>query len=358
MSEKIRIGVIGTSAWAEKMFLTSLSSHPQVELAALCGRDQERAVEAADRFDIPEIYPDYRKMYATARLDGVVVAAPDDLHYPMTMAALDAGLHVLCEKPLALTAVQAQEMYKKARQTGLVNMVMFTMRWIPLYRCFADLLQQGLVGRCYHCEFHYQIGYARYPEYLWRYDQQRANGVLGDLGVHMIDLARWTLGEITQVSASLGVHVTRPGTDGKPLIPANDSALLLVEFASGAQGVLRASAVNRHADGADIKVFGADGTLMIRDETIWLGVGEDEHLQKMEIPAAYLQGIPLSEPYRVFTSQSAGPRRFADAILAGSPASPDFYDGCKAQQVIEAALESQRSGRKVDLDLPNSVKLA
>lgn len=347
MTAKIRIGVIGTSAWAEKMFLTSLNSHPQVELAALCGRDQERAVEVAARFGIPEIYPDYRTMYARAKLDGVVVASPDDLHHPMTMAALQAGLHVLCEKPLALTTAQAWEMHTLARQTGRVNMVMFTMRWIPLYRCFADLLRQGRVGRCYHCEFHYQIGYARQPKYQWRYDQARANGVLGDLGVHMIDLARWTLGEITQVSASLGVHVTRPGAGSQPLSPANDSALLLVEFASGAHGVIRASAVNRHADGADIKVFGADGTLMIRDEAVWLGVGDDEDMQKMEIPEAYLQGIPLNEPYRVFTSQSAGPRRFADAILQGQPASPDFYDGYKAQQVIEAALESQRSGRKI-----------
>ena len=140
MPERVRVGVIGTSWYADMMHLPNLKSHPRAELAAICGRNRERAEEMARKYEIPRVFTDYRELIEEGDLDAVVVATPDDLHHPMTMAALDAGLHVLCEKPMALNAGQAGEMYDKAEAAGVKHMVFFTYRWWPSYRYLKQLV--------------------------------------------------------------------------------------------------------------------------------------------------------------------------------------------------------------------------
>src|SRR5687768_3073330 len=115
MAAQVRVGVVGTSRYADLMHLPNLKSHPRADLVAICGRNQERAGAMAQKYGIAQVYDDYRAMLERGGLDAVVVATPDDLHYPITMQALDAGQHVLCEKPLALTAAQARAMYERAR---------------------------------------------------------------------------------------------------------------------------------------------------------------------------------------------------------------------------------------------------
>ena len=199
-------------------------------------------------------------------LDAIIVGVPDDLHYEITMQGLRAGLHVLCDKPLAITAQQAREMYEEAEAARVKHMVLFTYRWMPFFRYVRDLIDQGYIGRFYHCEFRFVMGWAREKEYSWRFDQNRANGVLGDLGAHMIDLARWLVGDISRVSAQLGVFVDRPGVEGGRINPANDSAFLLTEFANGAQGMIHVSVVAQMADRfmqQQVKLYGEAGSLEI-----------------------------------------------------------------------------------------------
>lgn len=191
MSNKVRVGIVGTSGWAEFMYLPALQSHPQAEIAAICGRNQGSVKDLAGKHHIPHIFTDYKEMIHRGGLDAILIGTPDDLHYEMTMQGLSAGLHVLCDKPLAVTAQQAWEMYQAAETAKVIHMVLFTYRWMPFFRYVKDLIDQGYVGRFYHAEFRYLMGYARQKEYLWRFDQKRANGALGDLGVHMIDMARW-----------------------------------------------------------------------------------------------------------------------------------------------------------------------
>src|SRR5687768_16641881 len=104
MNSRVRVGIIGTTRYAQGAHLRSLQSHPGAEVIAICGRDRDRATDVASQHHIPMVFTDHREMFAAARLDAVVIVAPDEQHYPMTMDALDAGLHVLCEKPLATTA--------------------------------------------------------------------------------------------------------------------------------------------------------------------------------------------------------------------------------------------------------------
>jgi predicted dehydrogenase len=107
-------------------------------------------------------------------------------------------------------------MAERAAAAGVKHMVMYTFRWMPHLQYARDLIDQGYLGRVYHCEFRYLMGYARSREFIWRLDRGRANGILGDIGSHAIDTARWLVGEISAVSAQLGAFVERPGADGGP----------------------------------------------------------------------------------------------------------------------------------------------
>jgi predicted dehydrogenase len=101
MAEKVRVGVVGTSWFADGFHLPNLASHPRAKITAICGRTRERAEALATKYTIPHVFTDYHAMIASGTLDALVVVTPDALHYPITMAALDAGLHVLCEKALS-----------------------------------------------------------------------------------------------------------------------------------------------------------------------------------------------------------------------------------------------------------------
>lgn len=360
MSDKVHVGVIGTSWWADFMYLSSLHNHPGAELVAICGRNRERAGEMAAKYNISRVFTDYKAMIDQGGLDAVIVGAPDDLHYEITMQALRAGLHVLCDKPLALTAQQAWEMYAAAEMAGVKHMVLFTFRWMPFFRYVRDLIGQGAIGRCYHCEFRFLMGYARQQEYQWRLDRKRANGALGDLGVHMIDMARWLVDDIARVSAQSGVFVGRPGAAGGQIDPANDAACLLTEFANGAHGMIHATLVAHLADRfmqQQVKLYGQTGSLEIDIQyagaeagvTLHVAPDQEERFQKLEVPASYWGDVNRSEPFGVFTHQPVGCRTFIDAILENRPVAPTFYDGYKAQQVITAALEAHRSGKWVTI---------
>src|SRR5579859_7819669 len=155
----VRVGVVGTSLWADSMYLPALQNHPKGKIVAVCGRDPDRTQVFAARWNIPHFYTDFRKLLDAGGLDALIVASANDSHHPITMAALDAGLHVLCEKPLALNAIQAREMADKAKSSGRKNMVPFTYRYMPTNRYLKQLIDEGYIGRPYHLNIRYYADY-------------------------------------------------------------------------------------------------------------------------------------------------------------------------------------------------------
>jgi len=292
-------------------------------------------------------------MIKQAGLDALVVSVPDDLHYPIVMDALDAGLHVLCEKPLAMDAAQAKAMYERAEDAGVCHMTYFTWRWRPQIQYVHQLIEQGFVGQLRHCQLSQIGGYARGPQYRWRFDARRANGVLGDLGSHIFDMSRWFAGEIVRVNARLATVVKRSGPGPEPLQAANDLASLTVEFESGAQGILQVSAVAVLGHELHVALDGTAGSLLLDygagGSAIQGFRAGDAQFQSLPLPAELWGAANPAEPFEVFLKQPAGPRAFIDAILAGRPATPTFYDGWRAQCVIDAAIESDRTGCWVDV---------
>jgi predicted dehydrogenase len=361
MTNTVQVGIIGTSWWADVMHLPSLKSHPRAELYSICGRNRTRAEELASKYAIPHVFTDYHDLIKHGNLQALVIATPDDLHYPITMAALDAGLHVLCEKPLALTAVQAQAMYDKAEAAGVKHMVLFTYRWIPIYRYVRQLIDQGYLGRCYHCNIRYLGGYGRDGQYGWRFDAQHSNGILGDLGSHMIDLARWFVGDIAKVSGQLTTFVDRPDPNGERLDAANDAAMVAVQFANGAQGTIHVSAVahiGERGQEQQVILHGEEGTLEVACTFTGAelrGIHHDEkQIHPLAIPNELWGEVDRTKPYldqlfELFYKQSAGPRLFIDTIGGDGIAEPTFYEGLQVQAVLDAAIESHRSGQWVTL---------
>ena len=359
MTAPIRIGVIGTSWWMDNSHLPMFKADSRVELVAICARNQQRAKEMADKYGIAHIFADYRDMIAQGQLNAVVIGAPDDEHYGMTLHALDAGLHVLCEKPLALNATDAKAMYEKAESKQVRHMAFFTWRWMPNYRYMRELITQGAIGKLYHAQFNFLMGFGRNPQYQWRFDRQRSNGVVGDSGSHMFDLARYLVGDIARINAHVATLAEHQGLNNA--LPASDSAMALLEFANGAQGIVQLSALARVDDiflEQQVSLHGDAGSL-IADLKVAGGprlrwAKGDEPFESLQIPDKYMRGVDESQPFinsfvPMFVQQPIGCRLFVDAILENKPIEPSFYEGWKAQQVIDAALASHDSGCWVDV---------
>src|SRR5829696_3424954 len=248
MANRIRLGIIGTSDWVELMYLTNLSNRSDVEIAAIAARNPARLAEMAAKYGIAATFTDYRQLIANGGLDAVVVATPDDQHLAMTLAAVDKGLHVLCEKPLANNAADARRMLVAAQRRDIKHMVLFTYRWQPHYQYLKTLIDDETLGGVYRAQFSFIHDYARDNSYQWRLDRHRANGVIGDLGSHMIDLLRWYFGEIASVSATLGTSISRTQIVGHEAGSGYDSGHLSLRLANGVLGVIDVTALSHLAD--------------------------------------------------------------------------------------------------------------
>lgn len=353
----VRVGVVSTSWWADSMYLPALQAHPQADVVAVCARNYDRLREFADRWDIAEIYTDYREMIQSGKIDAVIVASANDSHYPITMEALNARLHVLCDKPLALETAQAHEMAKLATETGVKNMVPFTYRYMPTNRYVKQLLDEGYIGKPYHLNMRYYAGYGREQGYLWRFDADAAgSGVIGDLGAHWLHLARWYFGEVVGLSCYLETFIDRPDRpDGQSYTRADDSAALTVRFENGAYGLLQVTTVawegTKFNQTHHMEFHGSDGTLynyVDWDATQQVkGAKAGQPPQMLDVPDSIWNGIrrdTVHNTYKdVFRDQNHMTREFITAIINDHPVYPDFNEGLRVQELIDAAIQSARA---------------
>jgi predicted dehydrogenase len=364
--DKVRVGVIGTSWWADAMHLPALKNHPQAEIAAICGRNPDNLREMQTRWDIPQGFTDWQAMITNGGLDALIVSTANDTHYPISMAAMEAGLHVLCEKPIAMTYPQAAEMAQVAAEKQLITLVPFTYSYMPTARYLKELISSRYIGKPYHLNMRYYTGYARKGDYMWRFDLGKAGaGVSGDLGAHFLYIAQWLYGEITSLSAVLGYQIPRPdkGPDGKPYELGDDSAIISLQFASGAQGVIHVTAVcyedTPFGQTHHMEFHGSEGTLY--SFTDWdtvqqvsgARVGEGR-IKDLPIPESIWNGVrhdTVHNTYRdIFRTQDLMTRQFITGIAENRPVKPDFQDGASVQRLIDAIQISHRQRRWVDVN--------
>jgi predicted dehydrogenase len=356
MGESVRVGLVGTSWWAEAMYLPALADHPIGKITAICGRDVERAHTVAEAWSVPYSFTNWATMLESGEIDAVVIATPNETHYEITMAALDRSLPVLCEKPLGMDVAEARKMASAASERGAITMVPFTYRNMPTNQFIKQLITDGYVGQPYHLSMRYFAGYARDGSYAWRFDEAKAgSGILGDLGSHWLDMARWFLGEVTAVSAHRNFFVDRePRPDGSSYTPVEDSAVISARFESGASATLQVSAVcwegTPFGQIHELDLHGSGGTLhALNDwdtvqEVRGVRAGESGPARPLEIPDVAWNGAPrerVHDTYRhIFRRTESMTRQWVTAISQGRTVDPDFETGARVQELVAAAIVS------------------
>lgn len=352
----VRVGLVGTSWWADSMYLPALADHRDGTITAVCGRNPDNARELAARWGVAEVYTDPAEMIE--HVDAVIVASSNATHHPISMAAIAAGRALLCEKPLGLDATQADELARAAAEAGVTTMTPFTYRFMPLVRELHHRIESGFIGTPYHMAARYYTGYARDGAYHWRFDRaESGSGVLGDLGTHWVDLALYLLGPITAVSAITNATVPRaPRPDGSDYAAGEDAAFMTVCFASGAIGQLTVSAVCWEGTAFNqthhIEVHGSAGTLYSIndwDTTQEIRAVTDPGTPRMleRTPGIWdgLRTDTVHNTYRdVFRTTDAMTRGWVSAIARSEPVQPDLAHGALVQRIIDRALQSAALG--------------
>ena len=358
----VRVGIIGTSWWADAMYLPALKqlskqrlSKERVDVVAVGGRDPDRTQAFARRWEIPKPFTNIDALLDEP-LDAVIIASGNDSHYPLTMAALERDLDVLCEKPLGRSAAEANAMNIAATAAQAITMVPFTYRYMPMNQWLKQLIDSGYLGQPHHLGLRYFTGFARGGEYAWRFDNSEAgSGVIGDIGSHWLYLARWFLGEVSQISCIQSHFVPRAERpDRRPYDRGEDSAVMTLRFESGAYATLQVSAVcwegTAFNQTHELDAHGTDGTLYAtcdwdtRQEVRGVKADQPGPAAPLPIPDSLWRGArrdTVHNTYRdTFRSGGAMIGDFISAIISREQVTPNFADGSRIQQLCDAASQS------------------
>jgi predicted dehydrogenase len=337
-------------------------------LIAMCGRDAGRVAEQARRYGYAGYYTDWRAMLDDDRIQLFDNSGPHAIHVEPTIAALEAGKHVICEKPLALNSADAQRMLLAAQRAGVKHMCGFNYRFIPAIRLARELLDRELLGRIYHFRCQYLQESAHDPdEPLARLPDRAAPGAgtLANLGCHIIDLSRFLLGEPVTVQALVSCfepwRLARTGE--RVRIGSDDAFTALIEFDSGAVGTLEASRVaTGRKNRLSWEINGSRGSLAF----------DLERLNELQVYLEHGSAADLAGFQDVLVTEAEHPllqawwprghilgwehahinqlHHFLEAIARGIDVAPygaTFEDGYRAAVVTEAIEESSRTGQKL-----------
>ena len=347
----------------------------QVEMAALCGRTESAVTDAAGKLGWQSIETDWRKLVARDDIGLVDVASPGNNHAEVAIAALQAGKHVLCEKPLANSVDEAREMVaaaEAAKANGVRSMVGFNYRRVPAAAFARQLISEGKLGDIRHVRAVYLQDWIVDPEFplVWRLQKEEAgSGALGDIASHIVDLAQFiTSQSVTGVSGLLETFVkNRPlvaSTEGlrgtasteRGDVTVDDAALFIARMSGGAVATFEASRMAPgRRNGLRVEVNGSKGSLVF----------ELERLNELQVyftdDDAGVQGfrtVVVTEPEHpyiaawwpaghiigwehTFTHEAYD---FLTAITSGTDPSPSFAEGLQVQLVLQAVEESSEGG--------------
>lgn len=345
---QIRVGIIGTG-FGTMIQAPGFAAHPAYDLVALSGVHRPgRAAEQAAKLGIPHAYDDWRAMLQEENLDLVSVVSAPNLHAPMTIAALERGIHVLCEKPTAMNLAEVQAMIDAAERRGLVGMIDHEFRHLSTRTKFKDLVKEGFLGRPLQVNVTWFYGgwerhQTRPMNWLWR--EETGGGMLGAFGSHMIDTARWLFGEFTAVSGWLGNVLTE--REGER-VTADDNFAFLAQLAGGGIASFSSLPSAHHGPGFRIEAYGTNGTIVMTEDTVMAG-RPGEPLQSVEVPkpfvvegATYPEGASGQLHAFVILADN-----LAHAIRGTTPQNPSpetasFRDGAAVQVVLDAVRRSHR----------------
>ena len=371
----LRVGLIGSGfiGRSHSIALSAVGSvFPEIEapvLEVIAEADPDRAGRAARELGFRRFARDWRELVRDPAVDIVDICSPNYLHHEMALAALAAGKHVYCEKPLALDVAQAREVAGAAERAGVVHLTGFNYACNPLVRVAGEMIASGELGRIFGFRGRYFEDYMADPAvpYSWRCERRLAgSGALADLGSHLINMAHVLIGPIAGVNARLStVHPERrePASGQLRRVENEDTASALVEFASGLQGTFEISRVaTGYKCGLAFRIYGSRGSIAFDQERM-----NELRLYSATDPAGQrgfrtiLTG-PEHPDYRFFCPASGHglgindlkiieARNLLQAIAGGGRATPGFDEGLRVQQVMDAMERSHEQGWvRIDMD--------
>ncbi len=345
MSGKPRIGIIGVG-WGARVQIPAFRATGW-EVVAIVGRTEEKVQRIAARYGIPHAFTDYRMLLDLPQVDLVSIVTPPAWHKEMSVAALQAGKHVLCEKPTALNAQEARAMWEAALAADRIALIDHELRFLPTWRKAHDLIHQGYIGRLYHLTYTFRSGSRRDPQrpWNWWFDASQGGGVLGALGSHMVDTLRWWFGEITEVSAVLATFFKErrdPTTGEMRPVTADEYAAFLARFGHDGYAEASASVVATGNNTQHLIAFGSEGFILVDEETHLWGKRYDEDgpmtdFTQPDLHPAHPQDLG-DNPFIKATVHLA--EALAHAIRDGDASwlepGATFEDGLHNQEVLDA----------------------
>jgi predicted dehydrogenase len=342
----VRLGVIGAGGYMNT-HMEAYREFDGVEVVAFCRRSPDALAEAQKKWDVPHGFTDYRDLLSMDGLDAVVIVTPTHTHREIALDAIAAGKHVLCEKPLAMTAADSREMLGAAEVAGIVHATNFNQRGRTPVGRMQRYIAEGYVGRPYHLNIWWGMTQnleARPGVVSWRFRPEFGGGTVYEL-VHVLDMALFLFGDVKRICALLSTSESHRAFADVPEgmdVTVPDSSAYLIEFDSGATGVIHVSFVTRglspdcpgpHVTAARVEVSGDNG----RIETVGL-----EDLRGVSGGFGVLEMLNPGSPYPLPYEQ------FIGAIRGGPPVRSTFEAGVKAAELVDAVYVSANESRWVE----------
>jgi len=355
-SAEVRVGFIG-SGFARRVQLPGLAFVPGARATAIASGHRANAEAVARDFGIPHVFGDGAELARSPDVDLVIVSSTPDSHARYAIAALEAGKHVLCEKPMAIDVFEASQMVAaSAQHPDSLAWIDHELRYEPNRRRARELIRSNAIGELWHLELSlkpYLRGDGR-PQafdapWNWWFDAARGGGILGAVGSHLIDLCRfWSGSEITYVAGLAETFVKQRKDESGVVrhVTADDYASCVLRTGSGAVATITLSTVAHHGPGHLGQVTGSEGTLLLSGETnLELGKSGGP-LEDISAPDDLWEKVKPNNMWaRSFVRLL---REMVQVIRGGAPQGEPatFRDGWQVQRVLDAI----RGGRGVQLD--------
>jgi len=333
MDKKIlNVGVISCSGMAQSHML-AVMDHEQAHLAAICDVDEEKLRDAGEKMGVEARYTDYRDLLRHPGLDAVIIVTPDQLHREMVEESLKAGLHVLCEKPLALLREDLEAIVAAGEASDKKLMVGQICRFTPGFVKAKALIDAGEVGEIYYVESEYAHDYqAILSANGWRSDPNR-NGVVGG-GCHAVDLLRWVAGDPVEITAYANHKML-------PIVPYDDCTVAIMRFENDVIGKIFVSTGCKRGYTMRSSFYGTKGTIVCDNTSpsITLYKAKEENPAELETKEIAVD-IANHNTFGEF-------RAFADAIFNDTPVPTDAIQGAKTIAACMAIVDSANERRTV-----------
>ena len=378
MKKEINIGIVGaqfmgkahTNAWYDVQQFYDLPFKPV--LKAACDIDPASEQGFAERLGWHSFETSWEKLVARPDIDLIDICTPNKQHKSIAVAAAKAGKHVICEKPLAMDAGEAEEMLLAAEQAGVKHMVAFNYRRVPALVLAKQMIEEGKLGEIRHFQAVYYQDWLVDPGFpwVWRHDVSLSgSGAHGDMNAHTVDLARFLVGEITSLVGDDQVFIKeREKADGSGtgVVTADDATSFMLRFENGAMGSFTAT---RFATGRKnflrLEIFGSKGSLIFNLERL----NELEYYSREDSPQEQgYRTIMVTESSHPYLSKWWPPGHiigwehtfihemgdFLNAVATDQDIQPDFFDGWRCQQVLDAVSQSAREGKWISIPPPEN----